>query len=244
MQAIVPHVPARSRPYAWNSILVDPDPPRVGTVTRIEFPLANPGPDEVIVERIEASIANFGIGVRWEKLPKLGPFHLPPDPSHIEHACVEWTPKDGGHRCVRATIRVKGMAEPCQVGRNLMVLDAAADEEHWSVPFRLGNPEHARAPLALALGGTDLRALAAAVEVAGRIVPLDQPIWLEPGEEVEALLRLHARTDAPLNAVRTLEGRIHGRLIDGIQVTVRRAAHAAPLPAMASSVLEPVGALA
>ena len=238
MQAIIPHVPTRSRPYAWGSITVAPDPPRVGEVTRIGFPLANPGPDDVVVERIEASVANFGIGVRWEKLQPLGPLRLPADPAHIEHATVEWTPQQGGHRCVRATIRVRGLAQPCVVGRNLQVLEASAEEEHWRVPFRLGNPNHEPAPMLLALGGNDPHALAATVLLAGRAVSLDQPVWLEPGEEVDAALLLRARTDAPLHALRTLEGRIHGRLIDGIQITVRRPTRATARPDLTPSAEE------
>lgn len=233
MQAIIPHVPARSRPYAWGSITVDPDPPRVGQITRIGFPLANPGPDEVIVERIEVSVANFGIGVRWETLPPLGPIHLPADPAHIEHAAVEWTPQQGGHRCVRAAIHVRGMAQPCQVGRNLRVIEAEAGEDDWRVPFLLGNPERVPAPIMLHLGGSAPENLDATVLIAGRAVPLDQPIWLKPREEVEAVLLLHARGGDALNQLRTLEGTIHGRLIDGIQVTVRRPAHRGMLPARA-----------
>lgn len=236
MQAILPHVPARSRPYAWSSITVDPDPPRVGERARIGFPLANPGPDDVIVERIEVSVARFGIGVAWEKLPVIGPLRLPADPEHIEYATVEWVPQEGGHRCVRAAIHVKGMAQSCQVGRNLQVIEAAAEDEHWRLPFRLGNPEREAAPIVLRLGGNDSAALAGTVLVRGRPVPLDQPIWLEPHEEVDAALLLRARTDAALSHLRTLEGTIFGRLVDGIQVTIRRPARTAELPELEPAV--------
>lgn len=232
MQAILPHVPARSRPYAWASITVDPEPPRVGEMVRIGFPLANPGPDDVLVKLIEVSVARFGIGMPWEKLPPIGPFQLPGDPTHIEHATVEWTPQEGGHRCVRAAIHVKGIAQPCQVGRNLQVIEAKAEEEHWRMSFRLGNPERVAAPMMLRVGGNDPAALAVSVLLAGRPVPLDQPIWLEPREEVEAEMLLRARTDAALSHLRTLEGTIAGRLIDGIQVTVRRPARDAMQPAL------------
>lgn len=247
MQAIVPHVPARSRPYAWGSITVDPDPPRVGEMVRIGFPLANPGPDDVVVERIEASVARFGIGVAWEKLPVIGPLRLPADPGHIEHVTVEWVPQEGGHRCVRASIYVKGMAQPCLVGRNLQVVEAAATEEDWRVPFRLGNPERMAAPIVLRLGGNDLTALAGTVLVHGRQVALDEPIWLEPHEEVDAVLVLRARTDSALSHLRTLEGTMFGRLVDGIQVTVRRPAHTVMPPDLAvrpSDAVVPAEALA
>lgn len=233
MQAITPHVPARSRPYAWCNISINPDPPRVGEITRIGFPLANPGPDEVIVERIDVSVANFGIGVRWETLPPLGPIHLPADPLHVEHAEVKWTPETGGHRCVRAAIHVKGMAQPCQVGRNLQVIDADAQEDHWRVPFHLGNPERVPAPIVLRLGGNDLAALDGAVLIDGRAVALNQPMWLEPREEVDAVLLLRAHTDAALHHLRTIEGTIHGRLIDGVQVTIRRPAQLDAQPPLA-----------
>lgn len=226
MQAIIPHVRSRSQPYAWGCISVNPDPPRVGEATRITFPLLNPGPDDQSIERIEVRVAQFGIGVQWEELPPIGPFALPADPHHVVDATVEWTPKAGGHRCVRAQIHVAGLAEPCTVGCNLHVVDAAADERTWSVPFRLGNPEAARAPIRVRVGGNNLAAIDASVRVAGRVVPLDQPIWLAPGEEVGAELLLHAQRYGALNHVRTVEAWVHGRLIDGIHITVRRPAAA------------------
>lgn len=252
MQAIIPHVRSRSHPYAWGCISVNPDPPRVGEMTRITFPLLNPGPDDQTVERIEVKVAQFGIGVQWEELPTIGPFALPADPERVVEASVEWTPTVGGHRCVRAHIYVAGLAEPCAVGANLHVIEAAADARSWSVPFRLGNPEPERAPIRLQLGGNNLADVGAAVRVAGRVAPLDQPIWLAPGEEVEAELLLRARPDGALNHVRTVEAWIHGHLIDGIQVTVRRPAVAGAgtddLPAHPfhedAAVREPVAAFA
>ena len=224
MQAIIPHVRSRSQPYAWGCISVNPDPPRVAEVTRITFPLLNPGPDDQSVERIEVKVAQFGIGVQWEDLPVIGPFALPADPDRVVEASVDWTPRAGGHRCVRARIHVAGLAEPCAVGCNLHVIEAGADERDWSVPFRLGNPERVRAPIRFQIGGNNLAAIRAAMRVAGRGVPLDQPVWLAPGEEVEAELLLRAQLDGALNHVRTLEAWVHGHLIDGIHVTVRRPA--------------------
>ncbi len=224
MQAIIPNRPARSRPYAWGCISVNPDPPSVGGMTTLTFPLANPGPDEVIVERIDARVALFGMGVQWEHLPSAGPFHLPPDPRHVEQAAIEWVPRVGGHRCVRATIRVKGMEEVCEVGRNLHVIEAAAEEEFWRVPFRLGNPERHRAPILLRFGGNDAPAIDVLVRVGEQVVPLDRPIMLRPEEDVQAEMLLRARTDAALHHIRTVEALIEGRMLDGIQVTVCRPA--------------------
>lgn len=224
MHAIIPHVRSRSQPYAWGCISVNPDPPRVGELTRITFPLLNPGPDGQTVERIEVKVAQFGMGVQWEELPPLGPFALPADPHHVVAASAEWTPTVGGHRCVRGQIHVAGLAEPCLVGCNLHVIEAGADERNWSVPFRLGNPEPQRTPIRLQIGGNNLAAVDAVVRVAGRIVPANQPVWLAPGEEVDAELLLRAQLDGALNHVRTVEAWANGHLIDGIHVTLRRAA--------------------
>jgi hypothetical protein len=246
MHAIIPNVPARSRSYAWGCISVNPDPPRVGEVTVIDFPLLNPGPNEVVVDRIEAKVARFGIGVEWEELPAIGPFHLLPDERYVEHATALWTPREGGHRCVRAEIHVHGIAEACHVGRNLHVIEAAAGERNWSVPFRLGNPTPKRAPIRLQVEGNNTDAVDAVVRAAGRALALDEPLWLDAGEEVDAELLLWARTGGALSVVRTVEANIRGELIDGIHVTVHRRVHAqthaAVDPARLAGLREPVGA--
>lgn len=225
MHAIIPNRPTRSRLYAWGSISVNPDPPRVGEVCAITYPLLNPGPDDVVVERIETRVARFGIGVAWETLPAIGPFTLSPDDHAIERATVRWTPRDGGHRCVRAAIHVKGLPFVCEVGRNLQVIEAAAEETFWRVPFLLGNPEPNAAPIELRIGGNEPVALDAWARVRGEIVRPDRSVWLEAGEQTEAELLIRARTDAPLRHVRTVEATIRGRLLDGIQVNVSRPAH-------------------
>jgi hypothetical protein len=252
MHAIIPHVRSRSHSYAWGCISVNPDPPRVGEVTRITFPLLNPGPDDQTIERIDVKVAQFGIGVQWEQLPAIGPLALPAQPGRVVEAAVEWTPTVGGHRCVRAQIYVAGQAEPCTVGCNLHVIEAGAEERTWSVPFRLGNPERERAPIHFQIGGNNLVMVEATVRVDGRVVPLDQPVWLAPGEEVEAELLLRAKRAGALNHVRTVEAWVHGHLIDGIQVTVHRPAVATigadDLPAQPfhedAAVREPVAAFA
>ena len=227
MQAIIPHHPARSRPYAWGSISVDPDPPRVGEQATIVFPLHNPDPDEVVVKRIEVRVAQFGIGLAWEELGTIGPFRLPPDSGILRDATVMWTPRVGGHRCVRAYIHVAGMRQPLLVGRNLHVIQAREDEDVWYTPFLLGNPEPVAAPVALRLGGNNPRDLDAAVRIGGKRVPLDRPLWMEAGETVQAELELRAATEGALDHVRTLEASAHGRLIDGIEVLVQRPARLA-----------------
>jgi hypothetical protein len=63
-----------------------------------------------------------------------------------------------------------------------------------------------------------------ALRVAGRDAAPDRPIWLRPGEVVDAELRLAADQGPALNATRTVEAYIGNRLIDGIQVLIQRPA--------------------
>ena len=230
MQAIIPNRPAHVRPYAWGSISVNPDPPRVGEVAHLTFPLANPGPGEVVVERIEVGIATFGMGMPWEQLDPIGPFHLLPAAEQVVEAIADWTPQQSGHRCVRAHIYVQAMESPLLVGRNLDVIQADAHEGLWRVPFRVGNPERVRAPIVLRVDGQgDAELLQVALRIGGRPVRANRPFWLEPGEEVAAELHLVAEPGHAIEAVRTVEAYIGDRLIDGIQVNVLRPALALPL---------------
>ena len=223
-QAIIPNSRTRSRPYAWGMIAVNPDPPRVGAPASIGFPLTNPGPDELVVEQITVKVAHFGIGLEWEDVGTLGPIRLAPDPGVVHQATLTWTPTVGGHRCVRGSIFVAGLRDPLVVGRNLDVIEARAEQDAWLTSFRLGNPQGAAAPIMLRLGGNELADITGAVRLAGREVAPGQPIWLRPGEVVEAELLLRARTDRALDHVRTLEATINGSLVDGIEVIVRRPA--------------------
>jgi hypothetical protein len=143
----------------------------------------------------------------------------------VEEATVEWIPTQGGHRCVRAYIHVRDLSAPLLVGRNLDVIQAGELESQWRVPFRLGNPDTARAPIVLHVGGNDaMSMMEAAVRIAGRIVAPGQPVWLEPGETVEGELVLGALPGPALDTVHTVEAYAGGRLIDGIQVEVKRPA--------------------
>jgi hypothetical protein len=235
MQAIIPNRPAHVRPYAWGSVSVNPDPPRVGEVTQITFPLANPGPGAVVVERIEVGIAAFGVGMPWEQLDPIGPFHLPPADGQIVEASAAWTPQQGGHRCVRAHIFVQGMDSPLLVGRNLDVIRANAHEGSWRLAFRLGNPERVRAPIELRVDGTgDADQVEIRLRVGERWVHANRPIWLKPGEEVGAELHLAAEPGRALDATHTVEAYIGNRLVDGIQVSVVRPALAVPLESRAA----------
>jgi hypothetical protein len=229
MHAIDPNRPAAVRPYAWYSVSVDPDPPRAGEVTRIGFPLVNTGPDELVVERIEPRIATFGMGMPWEDLDPIGPFHLPPDPRHVERVSVEWTPASVGHRCVRASIHVRGRSAPLTVGRNLDVIRAGAHESGWRVPFHVGNPGREPAPIELRVDGEAEVALQAALRLVGGRPLAERPLLLRPGEAVAVDLGLFAPPGAALDAVRRVEAYIGDRLIDGIEVRVLRPALVAPL---------------
>ena len=64
----------------------------------------------------------------------------------------------------------------------------------------------------------------------GRVARPGQPIWLNAREEVDARLVLHARTDAAIETIKTIEARIMGRFIDGIQVEVHRPAYTTRQP--------------
>ena len=227
MQAILPNARPRSRPYAWGMISIEPEPPRVGREARIGFPLANPGPDVVVVEHIAVKVALFGIGVDWEEIGTLGPIRLGPEPGAVHTHTIAWTPTIGGHRCVRASLKVAGADVPLIVGRNLQVIEASTDEDVWVQPFRLGNPRREASPIVLALGGNHLEDLRATVRVAGHEAPMGQPVWLRGGEEVPAELVLVAATDAAIDAIRTVEASVGGALIDGIEVVVRRPARVA-----------------
>jgi hypothetical protein len=222
---VLNHRLAHARPYAWGNIEVNPDPPRVGEVTHISFPLANAGSSELVVEQIDVRIAPFGMGMPWEQLDPIGPFVLPPDAGRVEEATAEWIPTEGGHRCVRAYIHVRDLSAPLMVGRNLDVIQAGEQESQWRVPFQLGNPKPVRAPIVLQVGGNDaLTMTETGVRVAGRIVSPGQPVWLEPGETAEGELVLAALPGPALDTVHTVEAYAGGRLIDGIQVEVKRPA--------------------
>jgi hypothetical protein len=224
MEAIHLNNALRPHPYASRSIIVKPDPPQVGVATTIAIGLKNPGPGTVVVKRIEVKVARFGMGVPWEELTPIGPFTLPANPDHIEEVTMEWTPTQGGHRCLRAAIYVEPLPQPLRVGRNLEVIESAADRIWWRVPFHLGNPENERVPLLLQLGGSDPDAVDMRVLVNGRPVHPRRPVWLNAKEEVDAEVLLQARTDGAIESVNTVEAILGGQLLDGIEVVVHRPA--------------------
>lgn len=219
------HVARASHRYACGGIFVTPDPPQVGVATTLGLYLKNAGTEPVTVSRVETMVAQFGMGVGWEQLPPLGPFHLPANPEHGEEITCEWTPLTGGHRCVRALIHVETLPQPLRVGRNLQVIESQAERSHWHIPFRLGNPEAERKPVVLEIAGNMRDVIDAHVLVNSRLARPGEPIWLDPREEVDAALLVRARTGSALASINTIEATIDGRFVDGIQVVVHRPAH-------------------
>jgi hypothetical protein len=73
------------------------------------------------------------------------------------------------------------------------------------------------------MGGGDAQMMARLV-VGGRVVQPGEAIWLNPHEEVEGLLFLHALTARPLASEHTVEAFLGGRFLDGIKVMVQRVA--------------------
>lgn len=228
MEAIqlVDHLPRPHR-YASGGLIIMPNPPQVGVATTIALYLKNTAGKSTTVTRIDTMVALFGMGVRWEQLPSVGPLHLPADPNYIEEVKMQWTPLQGGHRCVRSHIYTDGFPGPIMVGCNLHVIEAEAEQTRWSVPFRLGNPEDRRVPVALDIGGSGTAEVMVHTLINGHLLRPGQPIWLNAREEVDAELLVRARTAAQIDRVATVEATIEGRFIDGIQVVVHRPAYKA-----------------
>jgi hypothetical protein len=210
--------------YACRSISVDPSPPRVGEATTLALAFKNTGPEAITLNRIQFMVAAFGMGLGWEQLPAIEHLCLPADTRHVEEVAVQWTPTRGGHRCVRVIIESDVLPQPLRIGRNLEVIESTADRSTWHVPFHLGNPENERMPVMLELGGDTTDGVDAIVLINGRPVHRGQPVWLNPGEAVDARLLLRARTPEAIGAVKTIEASIQGRFIDGIQIEVYRPA--------------------
>lgn len=222
MQAIDPGRRVSIRPYEWSHIGINPNPPRVGEPMVIDLPFSNSTPEVIEIERVEVGLANFGIGVPWQEVATLGPLTLLPDPAAIVHATASWTPDKPGHRCVRAHISIKEQPATLTVGRNLNIMQAGAYEDTWNVRFHLGNPTRETAPITLRQ--EDAPTLAGHLWVRGQPVHARQPLWLRPGEVVEAVVRLRAQTQDGFEADWRLEGFVGDTLIDGIIVRVHREA--------------------
>jgi hypothetical protein len=218
---------ARLHSYAYGGLCVNPDPPQVGKVTTLAVALKNSGPEAITVNRVQFMVAQFGMGLTWEKLPPVEQIALPANPRHIEEIEVQWTPTRGGHRCVHVIIEADILPQPLRTGRNLHVIESTAERSTWQVPFRLGNPEDERRPVVLELGGNNAAEVDAMILVNGRLLRAGQPVWLDAKQEVEARLLLHAPAHNAIEAIKTIEAYIDGRFIDGIQVEVYRSAYSA-----------------
>jgi hypothetical protein len=216
---------ARLHSYAYRGLSVNPDPPQVGKVTTLAVALKNSGPKTITVNRVQFMVAQFGMGLTWEKLSPVEQITLPANPRHVEEIKVQWTPTRGGHRCVHVIIEAAILPQPLRTGRNLHVIESTTEGNTWQVPFRLGNPEDERKPVVLELGGNNAAEVDAMILVNGRLLRAGQPVWLDAKEEVEARLLLHAHAHNAIEAIKTIEAYIDGRFIDGIQVEVYRSAY-------------------
>lgn len=230
MEALELNGVTRQHRYVSQSISVDPNPPRVGEATTLALFLKNSGPKDITIRRVEFKVAQFGMGVGWEALPPIEQIHLPVDSNHVEKVAVQWRPTTGGHRCVQATIYSDALPQPLFSRCNLQVIESTAERRSWHIPFRLGNPENERMPVVLELGGNNSEEIDTHILVNGRSIRPGDPIWLNSKEEVDARLILWARTDAEIEAVKTVEASILGRFLDGIQVEVHRPAYVTRRP--------------
>lgn len=215
--------PRPQHPYMGRSLSVTPNPPVVGQPCRLAVALHNSGAVPVEIARVEMRVALFGMGMQWEEVPMPGAVAVAPGATH--EIAADWTPTVGGHRCVRATIeQIAPTPFTHHLGCNLDVIDAEAHEGQWRMPFWLGNPTAAPAPIELVVGDASDQ-LDAVVWVHGRPYFRGQPIWLDPGEAVEAEVVLRAARPGALAAIQTVEAHLNGQLLDGIAIVVRR--HAA-----------------
>jgi hypothetical protein len=212
-----------SQRYASGAISVAPNPPLVGVPARITLRLKNLSMEPLMVSRVETQVARFGMGLTWKELPALGPIHLPADPRHVEEVTIHWIPTACGHRCVHSSIFLENAAEPVLVGCNLHVIESESERAHWVVPFRVGNPEDVRMPVALVLNGDD-PAVGARILVQNRELRAGELLWLETHEERDALLLLQAPGDAALSSTVNVEAMLGVRFLDGIQVILHRPA--------------------
>ncbi|MBE3560424.1 MAG: hypothetical protein IMW89_14545 [Ktedonobacteraceae bacterium] len=211
-------------PYASRDIAVEPNPPQVGVPTRLMMRLNNPGTEPLVVQRVEMKIARFGMGMAWESLPPLGPFRLPPDPEYIEEVTVEWTPTEGGHRCVRAALFIETLPQPLRAGRNLYVIESPAEQHIWSIPFHVGNPTGRAAPFTFAFKGELPDGISARLVAEHRALKPGEQLWLEAGQELPAVLRLLAHDERELHTIHSIEAFLGGQFLDGIQVELHRPA--------------------
>jgi hypothetical protein len=212
--------PQPQHPFMGRSLCVTPNPPVVGQPCQLAVALHNAGAVPVEIARVEMRVAFFGMGMQWEDVPAPGPLTVAPGAT--AEIASPWRPTAGGHRCVRATIeQIAPTPHTYHLGCNLDVIDAEAHEGQWRMPFWVGNPTAAPAPIELIVSDASEQ-LDALVLVHGRPYRRDQPLWLDPGAAVEAEVVLRAARPGMLAALQTVEARLHGQLIDGIAIVVRR----------------------
>lgn len=207
--------------YTSQGIAITPDPPQVGIPATITLELSNTGTQPLTVQRIEPMVAQFGMGLTWERLSPLEPFTIAPN--QVERVDIHWTPSIGGHRCLRAYIYTDLSESPLRVGRNMRVIESeTATQFLWRVPFAPGNPQDRPAPVLLALKHDPH--VQASLVIKERLLLSGETVELAAREEAQGTLLLLAEAKDALESAITVEAFIQGQFLDGVEVTIRKPA--------------------
>jgi hypothetical protein len=213
--------------YRNKGIVITPEPVQVGKTSTITLSLQNTGASPIVIRKIEPKVAEYGIGVVWSNLPTIdNPLLLPASPT-VKTVSLDWTPTKGGSRCFRAFLHTNYcIHQPLCVGRNLQILEAAAGEDQWHIPFKLGNPKPTSMPVYPVLrgGGSSVTAHILVQETC--VVP-GEPVWLGPGQEVDGVVLVQAYTSDVIKSAIQVEAVIgqDREFLDGLQVEVYRPAY-------------------
>ena len=217
--------------YTSKGITIAPEPVRVGQLTTVTLSFQNIGVLPVIIRKVEPKVAEYGIGVSWSNLPTIDDqIYLPANPAKIQTVSIDWTPTRGGSRCFRAFLSTNyTLHQSLCVGRNLQILEAGAREDQWRIPFKLGNPKSIRMPIYPVLRGGG-STVTAQILVQETRVEVGEPVWLGPGQEVDGVVFVQAKTKDAIKSAIQVEAVI-GRdreFLDGLQVEIERPAYVLP----------------
>ncbi len=222
MQAMLPTFDLTRPPpgshYLHREVSVLPNPPMIGSPAQVTLRLSNPSSEIMIVREIVFSVAQFGMGVAWEQLPVVGPFHIAAGTT--ETITVEWTPYTGGHRCVKAQIDL-GNGLTLSARCNLNIVRSPAEQDAWLTRFQIGNPTDERAALSFTTAG-GAEQLQPFLQINHHSHAIDAPLWLDPGEIAQAVVLLRARSIDAIETLWRMEAWMHGSMLDGIGVAISR----------------------
>jgi len=214
--------------YTSRGLTIDPEELRVGQQATITLHLQNIGDGPIAIRKIEPKVAEYGIGVSWSDLPTIeDQIYLPADPVKIQTVTIPWTPTRSGNRCFRAFLHTSYcIHQAICIGRNLQILEAAAEENQWRIPFKLGNPKGTRLPVYPVLRGVS-REVTADILIQETRVESGQTIWLNPGQEVNGVVFLKAQTDDAIKTAVRVEAVIgfDRQFLDGLEIEVARPAY-------------------